>query len=49
MFREIPLPSGKSMSPFACAFMIQHHMTYHDAQLNFIQSLHGDMAVHWEG
>jgi len=23
------------------------HAMYHDAQLNFIQSLNGDMAVHW--
>lgn len=23
------------------------HTSYHDAQLNFIQSLKGDMAIHW--
>jgi hypothetical protein len=28
------------------AFSVRH-MSYHDGQLNFIQSLKGDMALHW--
>lgn len=28
--------------------MVQWHMAYHLGQLNYIQSLHGDMEMHWK-
>lgn len=28
-------------------YMAAHHATYHDAQLNYLQSLNGDDQMHW--
>jgi len=36
-----------SRPAFAAANFAGMHMMYHCAQLNFIQSLHGDMKMHW--
>lgn len=42
----ITLPSGETsfmnLAYFACI-----HNTYHDAQLNYVQALHGDDSMHW--
>jgi hypothetical protein len=35
------------MSKFALAHLASIHMMYHDGQLNYIQSLHGDGEIHW--
>ena len=32
---------------FDLALFAGMHMMYHDAQLNYVQSLHGDAAMHW--
>lgn len=45
--REIALPSGATTFPADLMALATHHCGYHDAQLNFIQSLYGDTAVHW--
>ena len=46
VFRTVQLKSGEA-HPLDFAFMAAYHTGYHDAQLNYIQSLNGDMAVHW--
>lgn len=40
------LPGGNNSLAHAVAFHAKH-MLYHDAQLNFCQTLDGDGAVHW--
>lgn len=47
MFRKIETPSGET-SPMDLAGFAVDHMTYHDAQLNFIQAMNGDEKVHWD-
>ncbi|MCW5937935.1 MAG: hypothetical protein KIT11_11590 [Fimbriimonadaceae bacterium] len=44
---SIETPGGNN-TMVAMASLSATHMMYHDAQLNYIQSLHGDLAVHWE-
>lgn len=46
MFRKIETPTGET-SPMDLAGFAVDHMTYHDAQLNFIQALNGDEEMHW--
>lgn len=46
MQREIPTPSGTT-SPFDLAEFCAYHINYHDGQLNYIQALNGDAAIHW--
>lgn len=43
----ITVPWGAQMSLYALANIAANHIMYHDAQLNFIQSLHGDAEMHW--
>jgi hypothetical protein len=38
---------GSERPAFALANLAAMHTMYHDAQLNFIQSMNGDMAMHW--
>lgn len=38
---------GSERPAFVLANFAALHTMYHDAQLNFIQSLSGDLAVHW--
>ncbi|MBS1723900.1 MAG: DinB family protein [Armatimonadetes bacterium] len=46
--KEIPLPSGNTTSPLDLAELCASHMMYHDAQLNYIQTLVGDAEMHWD-
>ena len=46
MFRLIETPNGET-SPMDLAAFAATHITYHDAQLNFIQALKGDEEMHW--
>ena len=46
--REITTSSGSTMTPLDIALMCVQHMGYHDAQLNYVQAMRGDLAVHWE-
>jgi hypothetical protein len=46
--RAIPLAKGQT-SPLDLATLAAVHMSYHDAQLNFIQAALGDDEVHWMG
>lgn len=38
---------GSERPAFALANFAAMHTMYHDAQLNFVQSLAGDLAMHW--
>ncbi len=40
-------PWGQDMNYFQLANIAVSHIMYHDGQINFIQSLHGDQVVHW--
>lgn len=40
-------PWGEPLSVFQLATIAVNHMMYHDGQLNFLQSLHGDDQIHW--
>lgn len=46
--REIELPNGSKTSPIDLMFLAIFHTGYHDAQLNYLQSLLGDDEVHWK-
>lgn len=45
--RVIELPSGQT-SPLDLVFSCCWHNGYHDGQLNYIQELKGDLAMHWQ-
>ena len=47
MTRVIALPTGDT-SPLDLAFSCCWHTGYHDAQLNYIQELKGDLKMHWQ-
>jgi hypothetical protein len=38
---------GRTMTLFQIAELPSTHMMYHDGQLNYIQTLHGDSEMHW--
>jgi hypothetical protein len=38
---------GRPMTRFAIAELPAVHMMYHDGQLNYLQTLHGDDKIHW--
>ena len=46
MMKPIRLKTRQG-SALEFAYMCAHHTGYHDAQLNYLQSLQGDMEVHW--
>ncbi len=46
--REITSPGGATSTPLDFALMCVQHTAYHDAQLNFVQAMGGDMEVHWK-
>jgi hypothetical protein len=45
--REIPIPSG-SVTPLSLMDLASGHLNYHDAQMNYLQAMEGDGAVHWK-
>ncbi len=45
--QEIALPNGSTTTALDLVYMVCFHTGYHDAQLNYIQALHGDLEVHW--
>lgn len=45
--REIMMPWGQPMSVYAMAHLGASHIMYHDGQLCYVQSLHGDAEMHW--
>ena len=47
MNKVIPVPSGET-SPLDLVFSCCWHTGYHDAQLNYIQELKGDLKMHWQ-
>lgn len=40
-------PLGRPSTRFAVAELPAAHMMYHDGQLGYIQTLHGDVQSHW--
>lgn len=47
MTRVISLPTSET-SPLDLVFSCCWHTGYHDAQLNYIQELKGDLTMHWQ-
>ena len=45
--RTITRPDGTTVSAFASAEFAAIHMYYHLGQVNYIQTVYGDPAVHW--
>ena len=45
--QEWTAPWGQPMTRFAFALIGVNHIWYHDGQLNYIQAINGDEAVHW--
>jgi len=45
--REITRPDGSTVSAFASAEFAAVHMFYHLGQVNYVQTMYGDPAVHW--
>lgn len=41
------MPWGASFPLFMAIFLPSQHMTYHDGQINYIQTLLGDSTFHW--
>lgn len=39
--------AGKEEPAFAMANFAAMHTMYHDAQLNFVQAINGDLGMHW--
>lgn len=44
---DVSEPLGRPMSRFEIAQLPAMHMMYHDGQLNYLQTLHGDDQIHW--
>lgn len=44
---SIETPRGPT-TPMELAHLAGNHLMYHDAQLNYIQSLEGDADMHWK-
>jgi DinB superfamily len=47
LHRQIETPGGHT-TPIEMALMAALHLSHHDGQLNYIQSLHGDGQMHWQ-
>ena len=47
MLRTIQLPNDTT-TPYDLVTFCATHIGYHDAQLNFLQTLHDDKEVHWK-
>ncbi len=45
--RDVTLPWGMTLPISQAIFLPVSHMTYHDGQINYIQTLLGDSAFHW--
>jgi hypothetical protein len=44
---QVMAPWGEPITKGGLANMCVGHMMYHDGQINYIQTLNGDNAVHW--
>jgi len=44
---RVTAPWGEEMDVYTLANLCANHIMYHDGQLNIVQSLHGDAAMHW--
>ena len=45
--RKIPTPMGET-TPLELCVTAAKHVHYHDGQLNYIQAMSGDAAMHWQ-
>ena len=45
--RTVTFSTGETGTALEMAIMCVQHMGYHDAQLNYVQAMKGDLAVHW--
>jgi uncharacterized damage-inducible protein DinB len=46
--QQLQMPWGMSMAAETVIWLGGSHMNYHNGQLNYIQALLGDAAMHWE-
>ena len=46
--RKAPPPWDPNVTAYAMFHVAASHMTYHDGQLNYVQTLYGDESMHWE-
>ncbi len=47
--RDVTMPWGATYPLWQAIFLPTSHITYHDGQINYIQTLLGDSAFHWAG
>lgn len=45
--REVKMPWGATFPLWQAILLPVSHMTYHDGQINYIQTLLGDSGFHW--
>lgn len=45
--KEVTMPWGATFPLWQAIFLPTSHMTYHDGQINYIQTLLGDSTFHW--
>lgn len=45
---KVTFPDGSQQTVGEVALFATIHVTYHDGQLNYLQSMKGDDAVHWD-
>lgn len=45
--RPITMPWGQPMPALGAVMMAAGHMSYHDGQINYLQTLYGDDVDHW--
>lgn len=45
--KDVRMPWGATFPLWQAIFLPTSHMTYHDGQINYIQTLLGDSGFHW--
>ena len=45
--KEVAMPWGAKFPAMVAILLPTSHMTYHDGQINYIQTLFGDAEFHW--
>ena len=48
LWAEVTPPWGQPVATYKMASLAASHMSYHDGQVNYIQTLYGDVRMHWE-
>lgn len=48
LWSEVTPPWGQPVPAYKIAYHAASHLSYHDGQLNYIQTLYGDVRMHWD-